>query len=85
LTGANADGAEGLRRIVARGGMAIVQEPVTAESPTMPTAALRAVPAARVMTVAAIGALIGELGRDHSTVNQPSTRDTQPGRPEARA
>lgn len=65
LTGANADGAEGLRRIAGRGGLAIVQEPATAESPTMPTAALKAVPEARVMVVATIGALLGELGRMH--------------------
>src|SRR4051812_7729206 len=51
LTGANADGAEGLRRIVERGGLALVQEPVTAESPTMPKAALKAVPSARVLSV----------------------------------
>lgn len=63
LTGANADGAEGLRRIVERGGVGIVQEPATAESPTMPAAALKAVPSAKVMTLGAIGALIGEMAR----------------------
>src|SRR5918992_615726 len=36
LTGANADGAEGLSQIAKRGGLAIVQSPSTAESPTMP-------------------------------------------------
>jgi two-component system chemotaxis response regulator CheB len=49
LTGANADGSEGLRMISDHGGMAIVQDPATAESPMMPTAAIRAVPRARVM------------------------------------
>jgi two-component system chemotaxis response regulator CheB len=63
LTGANADGAEGLRRIAERGGLALVQEPATAESPTMPAAALKAVPSARVLTLAAIGQLIGEMSR----------------------
>jgi chemotaxis response regulator CheB len=48
---------------VARGGLAIVQEPTTAESPEMPTAALKAVPTARVMTVGSIGVRIGELAR----------------------
>jgi two-component system chemotaxis response regulator CheB len=67
LTGSNADGAEGLRRIAERGGMAIVQEPATAESPIMPKAALKAVPTARVMTLHAIGAFIGEMGRAHPT------------------
>src|SRR5204862_4202623 len=35
LTGANADGSRGLRRIFDRGGLALVQDPKTAESPTM--------------------------------------------------
>jgi two-component system chemotaxis response regulator CheB len=61
LTGANADGAAGLRRIVDRGGLAFVQEPVTAESPTMPTAALKAVPQARVLTIAGIAKAISAL------------------------
>lgn len=46
LTGANEDGAAGLRQVAARGGLAIVQDPRTAESPIMPRAALRAVPTA---------------------------------------
>lgn len=49
LTGANEDGAEGLRQIVARGGLAIVQDPRTAESPIMPRAALKAVPTAQTL------------------------------------
>ena len=61
LTGANADGAAGLKRIAERGGAALVQEPVTAESPAMPAAALKAVPSARVLTLAAMGSAIGEL------------------------
>ncbi len=70
LTGANADGALGLRRIADRGGLALIQEPATAESPAMPAAALRAVPSARVMTVGAIGAYIGELSRDRATATR---------------
>ena len=61
LTGANADGAAGLRRIVDRGGLAFVQMPQTAESPAMPTAALRSVPDARVLTIAEIANAIGTL------------------------
>jgi two-component system chemotaxis response regulator CheB len=52
LTGANGDGSEGLRRISDRGGMAIVQDPATAESALMPTSAVKAVPRARVMSLA---------------------------------
>lgn len=46
LTGANEDGARGLRHIVNCGGRAIVQDPSTAEIATMPAAALRLVPEA---------------------------------------
>jgi two-component system chemotaxis response regulator CheB len=61
LTGANADGAEGLRRISDRGGLAIVQDPDTAESRPMPTAAKTAVPRARVMSLDAIAAFLASL------------------------
>jgi two-component system chemotaxis response regulator CheB len=54
LTGANEDGALGLKRIADRGGYAIVQDPETAESPIMPRAALRLVPTARVVPLARI-------------------------------
>jgi two-component system chemotaxis response regulator CheB len=81
LTGANADGAEGLRRIAERGGMALVQEPATAESPAMPAAALKAVPSARVLTIGAIGALIGELAMKEE--NPRASRVHRAPRPEA--
>jgi two-component system chemotaxis response regulator CheB len=42
LTGANADGARGLKTIKEYGGLAIVQNPEEAENPTMPKAALTA-------------------------------------------
>jgi two-component system chemotaxis response regulator CheB len=45
LTGANADGAAGLRRIAERGGTAIVQDPETAERRVMPDAAIASVAA----------------------------------------
>lgn len=60
LTGANADGSAGLKRIAERGGMTMVQEPATAESPTMPTSALKAVPSSRVLTINLIGSAIAE-------------------------
>ena len=61
LTGANADGSRGLRRIVARGGYAIVQDPATAEVPVMPQAAIEAVPEARVLPLDRIAAHLAEL------------------------
>jgi two-component system chemotaxis response regulator CheB len=61
LTGANADGSRGLQRIVDRGGLALVQSPDTAESPTMPQAAARSVPQARVLTIKEISATLAGL------------------------
>lgn len=61
LTGANSDGARGLKRIADRGGLAVVQRPDTAESPVMPAAALRFVPAARVLTLPEIAELLASL------------------------
>ena len=61
LTGANADGARGLKRIHDRGGLALVQLPATAESPTMPAAALQAVPTARALSIDAIAATLVSL------------------------
>ena len=43
LTGANQDGVQGLSTLKARGGMTIVQDPDTAESPVLPRAAIAAV------------------------------------------
>ena len=51
MTGASADGAEGLRAVVARGGDAIVQDPLTAECAVMPQAALSATPTASVCSL----------------------------------
>ena len=51
LTGANDDGSRGLSQIDARGGLALVQDPRTAECPIMPRAALRAVPTAQALAL----------------------------------
>jgi two-component system, chemotaxis family, protein-glutamate methylesterase/glutaminase len=61
LTGANADGADGLARVAARGGTAIVQDPRTAARREMPDAALAAVPDARIVELARIGELLTAL------------------------
>lgn len=59
LTGANQDGCRGARRIADAGGRVIVQDPATAESPTMPLAAAKAVKNARVLPLEEIaGALV---------------------------
>jgi len=68
LTGANEDGAEGLRQITARGGLAIVQDPRTAESPIMPRAALKAVSTAQSLPLERIAPyLVSLTAGDEST------------------
>lgn len=61
LTGANQDGASGLQRISELGGLAIIQDPQSAESPTMPAAAQKAVPRARIMSLQRIGEYVASL------------------------
>ena len=61
LTGANNDGARGLRLIKERGGLAIVQDPRTAESAYMPQAALEATPVDHVLSVPEIGNLLVKI------------------------
>jgi two-component system chemotaxis response regulator CheB len=67
LTGANADGAIGLRRVADVGGLTIVQDPATAEVPAMPAAALEAVPQARVFPLERIGGYLATLPSFHAT------------------
>jgi two-component system, chemotaxis family, protein-glutamate methylesterase/glutaminase len=62
LTGASKDGAAGLRRIKTAGGLAIVQDPATAEYPAMPLAALEAVQVDHVLSIDRIGRLLCKLG-----------------------
>lgn len=61
LTGANADGARGLRRVADAGGHAVVQDPETAEVRVMPRSALKAVPEACVLPVEEIGPHLGRI------------------------
>src|ERR1051325_2101123 len=61
LTRANDDGSRGLRRIHDAGGMAVIQDPDTAESPAMPLSALRAVPTARVFKLDRLATFLGAL------------------------
>jgi two-component system, chemotaxis family, protein-glutamate methylesterase/glutaminase len=51
LTGANADGAEGLRIVREFGGLAWVQDPASASSSAMPAAAIERAGADRIMTL----------------------------------
>ena len=60
LTGASADGAQGLRAVQEAGGLTIVQAPSTAMAITMPNAAISTVPSARVVP---FPSLLAELRR----------------------
>ena len=62
LTGANEDGAEGLAAVHDAGGVTVVQEPSTAQSPQMVNAALKLRRADHVMPLAGIAALLATLG-----------------------
>lgn len=61
LTGANTDGSAGLARLQAAGGLAIVQDPATAQVDTMPRAALKASGTDRVLGLDAIAGLLAGL------------------------
>lgn len=63
LTGANADGARGAKRIKNRGGFVLVQDPATAESPAMPQAAIDTTRVDRILPLDRIGPFLVELCR----------------------
>jgi two-component system chemotaxis response regulator CheB len=62
LSGANADGAAGLKAVAAAGGIAVVQSLDSAEMSAMPTAALEAVPDSIAMNVGALAELLQAHG-----------------------
>ena len=62
LTGTNADGAYGLHVINEYGGLTIVQDPATAEQPSMPQAALDAGEVDHVLSLEQIGELLAGKG-----------------------
>jgi two-component system chemotaxis response regulator CheB len=61
LTGANSDGALGLKRIKDCGGLTLVQRPETAQFPEMPRSALLCVHADQVLTTEEIGRFLMTL------------------------
>ena len=61
LTGANHDGAAGLRAIAAAGGLCLVQEPASAEARAMPEAALQACPQARSVALDELATILIEV------------------------
>jgi two-component system chemotaxis response regulator CheB len=63
LTGANSDGAKGLRAAAQAGATAIVQRPQGAFAPTMPESALAQVPAALVLSLDEIASYLQSAGK----------------------
>ncbi len=62
LTGANQDGAVGATAVKAHGGIVIVQEPTTAESPVMPAATIARTQVDAVLPLAKIAARLNQWG-----------------------
>ncbi len=61
LTGANSDGARGLHDVKQAGGLAVVQDPKTAESPAMPRAAIDATHVDHVLELPEIASFLSSL------------------------
>lgn len=61
LSGANEDGAQGLKAIADVGGITLVQQPETASSSTMPRAAMQRCPDARAMAPDHIARYLGQI------------------------
>jgi len=61
LTGANRDGARGLAKIKAFGGLTVVQDPQSAESRSMPDAAISATTVDRILPLAEIAPYLNEV------------------------
>jgi two-component system, chemotaxis family, protein-glutamate methylesterase/glutaminase len=61
LTGANKDGAEGLRSIKESGGLTIVQNPKTADVANMPTAAIERAHPDYILNIDEIGPLLSKI------------------------
>ena len=66
LTGANSDGAAGLSTIKANGGIAIVQDPATADVSLMPQAAIEATDADAILNLQEIAQYLRELDRQQN-------------------
>jgi two-component system chemotaxis response regulator CheB len=77
LTGALDDGASGLWTIIKQGGIGIVQDPSTAWSPGMPTAAIEVAAPQHVLPLAAIGPKLVELV-EQRRLDARATRTREP-------
>jgi two-component system chemotaxis response regulator CheB len=63
LTGANEDGANGLKTVIAAGGTGIIQDPAEAFSSMMPAAAIALCPTASVLSLEEIARYLHRIGK----------------------
>lgn len=73
LTGANEDGAAGLRHVARYGGATIVQDPTTAEKQEMPAAAIAAVPDAVVAPLDEVASVIARTVAERIRLSEASS------------
>ncbi len=71
LTGANADGAEGLAAVARAGGLTVVQQLASASVTTMPEAALKAAPSSLQLDLPEIAALLRSIHDGRITSDMP--------------
>ena len=81
LSGADSDGANGVKRIKERGGLTIVQDPEEAEHPSMPSTAIDTGMVDWVLRVGEMPARILEYRANEATLRLPSEDGPQPARP----
>jgi two-component system chemotaxis response regulator CheB len=67
LTGSNNDGTRGVKRIKELGGIVIIQDPETAESPYMPESAIAAIQPDYIQSLDQIGMLILKIILSNNT------------------
>lgn len=65
LTGANNDGASGLKKIQELGGLTIVQDPEDAEVNTMPASALKIMKPDKILKLNEIAGFLNNLTKKH--------------------
>ena len=76
LTGANHDGAQGLRAIRESGGLGVVENPETAHATAMPAAAIALAGADHVVALAEIGPLLVRLAGAGTPLFRPQSAST---------
>lgn len=79
LTGANSDGARGLSRIRRAGGYAIVQDPSTAESAEMPSAAIKEGAVDKVIALSHISKELIRIAPGRDRAGRPRGEDSPKG------